>query len=399
MRYARIGTLAAVAGGLILWALRISPVWAQAHRPVVEQAPQKAGQVVEVKALLSGLAVDKPRAYKNMLVFPIRFDGKQVPGEWEAMDRAVAAGHLRILEKEQAAVSDVQIENVSDKTIFLMSGEIIKGGKQTRVIRKDTILEARQRATVPVFCVEQHRWRGDVKFQSSSNLAPASINQAMKAGEGQAEVWSRVEERARAMGAPASPTASLDDALDSDRAKKEFENLHKQLGKFSPAETIGIAIADARTGRVIGLEVFGRRDLFENLQDKLVEGYASDLVLARAGQSDAEARVAVSERQVLEFIQKALSGASQYESTPGSGRGIDLSSGQSDVAQGRPEFHRTGGDLHGKGVGLLEMAVHLSIQETHPLVMPARPIVDDRPVPQLVPLPRAIPPPRPPVER
>ena len=88
-----------------------------------------------------------------------------------------------------------------------------------------------------------------------------------------------------------------------------------------------------------------------------------DLVLT-AGSPAPDSKPAVGEKEVAEFIQQALAGGSQYERTPGSGRGVDL----------------TGGSLHGKGVSVGEMLIHLSVQETHALAMPAKPIVNDGPV-------------------
>jgi len=373
MRHARVASPAAIAVAAIFWGLNASPGAAQETNPIPNRPPpEKAGQVAEVRTLLSNLSVDKPRAYKSMLVFPLRYEGKQAPGDWDTMDKAVQAGRLKILEKEQASVSEVQMENVSDAAVFLMSGEIIKGGKQTRLIRKDTVIEARQKATVPVFCVEQHRWSGGVNFNGAGRQAPAAITGAIKAGAGQSEVWLGADRAADAMGVEASPTANLNEALESERARKEFKDLHKELGKFSPPETIGIAIADARTGRAVGLELFSRRDLFENLQDKLVEGYAVDLVLSsdvRAAVEAPEAKTEVTEKTIMDCIRQALSGASQYESTPASGRGIDLASGT----------------LHGKGVAVGDMVIHLSIQETRMTAMPAKPIVGDRPTPQPMP--------------
>ena len=77
----------------------------------------------------------------------------------------------------------------------------------------------------------------------------------------------------------------------------------------------------------------------------------------------AESKTAVGEKEVAEFIQRALAGSSQYERTAGSGRGVDL----------------TSGTLRGKGVSAGEMVIHLSVQETHRLATPAKPIVDGGP--------------------
>ena len=359
MRYGKslVMTLIAVVAVVCAFGAPGRPVQAQS-----QPAADKAGQTPEVKTLLGGLIVDKPRVYKNMLVFPIRYEGRQAPGNWETMDKAIQLGHLKILEKAEAQVSEVQMENLSDATVFLMSGEIIKGGQQTRVIRQDTVIEAKQRVAVPVFCVEPHRWTGKREFEGSRNLAPASMRSAIMGGAGQSEVWERAAASPAAQAAP-NATGNLDESLNSEQAQKDFNEVHKALGHFSPPETIGIAIADARSGHVIGLEVFGRRDLFEVLQDKLVEGYAVDLVLTAGGASP-DSKTAVGEKDVEEFIQRALAGGSQYDRTPGSGRGVEL----------------TAGTLRGKGVSVGEMLIHLSVQETNMLGMPAKPIVDDGPV-------------------
>jgi len=316
------------------------------------------GQKPEVQALLSALTVEKARTYKNMHVFPIRFSGKQAGGDWETMDAAVESGWLKISEKENAAVSEVHMENVSDKTIFLLSGEIVKGGKQTRMIRQDTILEPGNKVVVPVFCVERGRWRGGKEFGVAKQLVPNRMRRKVSEGADQSVVWDDVAASSRALGAPASPTGSMEEALSDGEVQSRFDEMHESLGHFSPRDTIGIAIADSRTGQVIGLEVFGRRNLFENLQGKLMEGYAADLVLSDAFTAGSKVERAVTEKDVAEFIQRALEGASRYEDTPGSGRGIGL----------------TSGNLLGKGVALAQSVIHLSVQTRGP-DLPVKPIV------------------------
>ena len=131
-------------------------------------------------------------------------------------------------------------------------------------------------------------------------------------------------------------------------------------------------MADARTGRVVGLELFGRRDLFEKLQEKLVEGYTLDLVINRGEEADKGDLKDVSEKDVEAFIKRAQEGTSKYEDTPGSGRGLDLVSGT----------------LKGKGVAVAENVIHISIQDVRPNPVPARPIVgDESPAPQPMPAP------------
>ncbi len=322
----------------------------------------------ELQRLLANLTVDEPRVYKGMIVFPIRWSGRQAPGDWETMDDAVAAQHLKISEKEQAQVSEVTVENVSDRTIFLLSGEIIAGGQQTRMLRQDVVIEPKQTVVVPVFCVEHGRWSGGKGFSGGMNRVPASINDAVQRGAAQGEVWQRVEEKSATFGAD-SETGNLNEVLESEDVQREMEAMHEELGKFSPEDTIGLAVADRRTGRIVGLELFGRRDLFEKLQAKLIEGYAADLVVTRNAAVVEENWEAsdVKQKAVAAFIGQLLkTGESGYEDTPGSGRGVALKSGR----------------IVGKGVALGETTIHISIQDVQQDATPAKPIVrPERPVP------------------
>ncbi len=352
------GTLAAVVGASYIEEAEGEKTSRRPAPDVEPVPPAKGSHVPEVATLLEDLAVDAPRTHKNMLVFPLRFGGKQAPGDWATMDQAAAAGHLTITEKDDAAVPEVLMENTGDRTVFLMSGEIVRGGKQTRIVKKDTVIEARQRVAVAVFCVERSRWAGGKDFEGSANLAPARLRDRINRGAAQGEVWTDVRKAARSIGT-ASPTESLEEVLNADKVQQEHDAAHKSLGKFSPPETVGIAVADMRTGRVVGLELFGCRALFKHLQAKLIEGYTTDLVVIGAGEAPA-AKERVSTKDVAAFIRRALAGTSRYEDTPGSGRGLDLESGA----------------LRGKGVALGRHAIHLSIQDVRPEVTPAKPVVD-----------------------
>jgi len=357
-----VGLWSAVAAMVILTGA-MSLALGQQEKATEKAETARAVHVPEVKMLLANLAVDPPRKHKNMLVFPIRFSGKQAPGEWAVLDDAAAAGELKVSEKDQASVPEVLMENTGAKSVLIMSGEIIKGGKQTRMAVKDTVIETKGRVAVAVFCVEQHRWSGGKDFKASGNMAPATIKGYMMRGGGQAEVWQGVREMNRSL-APAAPppTESLEEGMESPAARERKEAAHKDLGKFSPPDTIGIAVADARTGRVVGLELFGRRDLFERLQEKLIEGYALDLVQASGEWNEADAKK-VTEKDVDAFIARVLEGTSKYEDTPGSGRGIDL----------------TSGTIRGRGVALGDSAIHLSVQDLRSPMTPAKPIVDRPP--------------------
>ena len=56
-------------------------------------------------------------------------------------------------------VNEIYITNTSNDTIYLMAGEVIKGGKQDRVLAHDMIVPPHSgQMEVSVFCVEKGRW-------------------------------------------------------------------------------------------------------------------------------------------------------------------------------------------------------------------------------------------------
>src|SRR5262249_792729 len=112
----------------------------------------------------------------------------------EALERELVVVH------ETGTVGELAIENRSlADELFIQSGDIVKGGKQDRVLRNDLILKPGP-AQVPLasFCVEQGRWsqRGKENsrlFSSSpAQLATKELKLAAKYKKNQGEVWAQV---------------------------------------------------------------------------------------------------------------------------------------------------------------------------------------------------------------
>ena len=55
-------------------------------------------------------------------------------------------------------VNKLIANNVSSDTIFIMAGEVVKGGKQDRVIAQDVVIAPGEKIDLNAFCVEKNRW-------------------------------------------------------------------------------------------------------------------------------------------------------------------------------------------------------------------------------------------------
>jgi hypothetical protein len=67
----------------------------------------------------------------------------------------------KVIVYETQSVNELAIENVSSEDIYVQSGDIVKGGKQDRMMAQDFIVPPKSgRMPISAFCVEHGRWSG-----------------------------------------------------------------------------------------------------------------------------------------------------------------------------------------------------------------------------------------------
>ena len=85
--------------------------------------------------------------YQNLRLYPIHskqsFVGKfKGVGNYLPIQDALQNKKIRVTEKSDGGeVSSLVIENISKDTIIIISGDIVKGGKQDRIIQEDIVLK------------------------------------------------------------------------------------------------------------------------------------------------------------------------------------------------------------------------------------------------------------------
>ena len=155
------------------------------------QRPPTDRHVSELAQYFNSVKIAAPIVVQGLAVYPVLVDN--VPllhGSWQTLDEAIARGTLVIREKGGGSVPTVSVENRSRETyILLMTGDVIKGGMQTRTVRHDTVLGPRQRIDLDVFCVEAQRWEGGASFspgkfqhRSRSRAKSAAAGDKVKSG-------------------------------------------------------------------------------------------------------------------------------------------------------------------------------------------------------------------------
>ena len=114
--------------------------------------------------------------------------------DYRLADEAVADGSVVVEEiSESGSVPTLQVTNKGQHRVLFLEGEELRGAKQNRVLNTSVLIGAMTKATIPVSCVEQGRWRFRTKHftpsdsYSSSKLRhhlKKSVSDSLQAGRG-----------------------------------------------------------------------------------------------------------------------------------------------------------------------------------------------------------------------
>jgi len=152
--------------------------------------------------IASDFSLSKPHKHKNLALYFLGlnkspqnnvFAEKIMP-----LDEALSKNNITV--HETGTVSALHVENTSTNDIvFLQAGDIVKGGKQDRVLTTDMLLQPQSsRVAISAFCVERDRWQprkseSVIKFSSSKNrLSSKQLKVAAFSRKEQGEVWKEV---------------------------------------------------------------------------------------------------------------------------------------------------------------------------------------------------------------
>ncbi|MEJ7598940.1 MAG: DUF6569 family protein [Kofleriaceae bacterium] len=206
--------------------------------------------------------------------------GKQV--EVLTLDQGMAAKQVKIKEKiDSDDVNNLTLINSSNQPLFVLAGEVIIGGKQDRIIGKNTVIPANTTQTVPVFCVEHGRWDNSSKeFTTAKALAHGRLRgQASFAA--QQDVWNEVnaKNRARGTGNDTDTYRKVAKQQQDGTMKQWMTKVDGALAKIPAADRarmIGYAVS--LNGKVATVDMFQSPGLFKKLEGKLVQSYVTDAV-------------------------------------------------------------------------------------------------------------------------
>jgi hypothetical protein len=265
--------------------------------------------------VMADFSSPKKYTFKNLRLVPIRMKDnfKEVVGNmgyYMSLHQAMLNDKIAISESSTGGSVNTLIgRNLSTDTLFIMSGEILQGGKQDRVVARDMLIPPGEgRVKIPVFCVEQGRWKykgesNDQKFSEYYGMANEHLRDIIDHKKGQQDVWDEVSKSNKRDGVNSSSDAYTDHANNRAFRKAEQEYVDFFQPLFDNDATV-IGAMSITGNRVEGVDLFINNPLFVQEYAKLLYSYIDEAVTYGAP-------ITITQTSMEEYINKLLDVSTQ----------------------------------------------------------------------------------------
>jgi hypothetical protein len=139
--------------------------------PIVFAAASLGMAATTAAAPDPAIEIAAPFSHENLAIYLVR--GRSAEGPIPAtLEEALTKGSVIV--HETGNVRELKIENTGDEPVFIQFGDLVKGGRQDRVLTTSLLIPPRSgQIAIGAYCVEQGRWakRGGedaAKFSASN---------------------------------------------------------------------------------------------------------------------------------------------------------------------------------------------------------------------------------------
>jgi hypothetical protein len=254
---------------------------------------------------------DSTWEYKNLKIIPIRpkGGGNGSPLQFPAtqtpiisLSQAIKRGLVKVSERGSAATENVhylRINNSSDTAVFIASGEIITGGRQDRMVTRDTILKPNGKDQyIDVMCAEEGRWSDKEKKFGYYSYANPSLRKVLDQTRNQVSVWKEIYGQLDGTGVKAPTLAYTARKQDKKFALNEEEYFRFFYDKIKADSSI-VGFVCVSGDKVIGCDVYAGNNLFREELEPLLRGYIEEAIVRGSP-------VTAKDEKVKKYLDKIL---------------------------------------------------------------------------------------------
>lgn len=267
-------------------------------------ALQQQRQVQIRRPMRNNISPEGQRAWNRQSKNSFRINKKKLSEEQKKRLPEVKKLYQKILNRigeltpsSSGRVNWLDIQNNSKKTLYIMAGEMVVGGKQDRIVGVDTLVRAGEKATLQVFCVESGRWvKKTHSFQTMNVMVHNKLRYIAQNCKSQSKVWEEVK-KTNAQMKTSNSTNTYRRNYESREVIKNLTEYAKILEKALGDKNI-VGILVAINGKLEGADIFSHPKIFERVRSKLVRSYSLEALGAASkakkgvvvpGQKDVEA--------------------------------------------------------------------------------------------------------------
>jgi hypothetical protein len=288
--------------------------------------------------LKQGWRLGAPVRHENLTIFPVLSDEAGGTDEFITLDAGLRSGKVKVTEMKGSArrisrrpqvnsntatpqtsnvqrniavqeqvsiagdgaeVNKVLVTNNSGKTLVLIAGEFILGGKQDRIVGHDCIVSSTNTPVpIDVFCVEHGRWQatsirrdsaganqgggevhvgGGMSFGAAAGvMAAPNVRANAQAKKSQSDVWSEVADKVSKNHVSTS-TGTLNSVYSDKKVSARLNEYQRAINaKFADKNIVGAVVAI--NGKLLSADVFASPQLFQAYQAKLLKSYALEAI-------------------------------------------------------------------------------------------------------------------------
>lgn len=231
---------------------------------------------------------DSAWQFKNLKLIPIRTKGPGIAGRIASRDEIISlqeglkSGMISISERGTASTENVhwlRLNNNTNKPVFVGSGEILIGGRQDRMVTKDTILvPAGKDQYIPVMCVEEGRWSEREKKFIYGNYANPRLRKVLDQTRNQVRIWREISKQLDSNKITSPTLAYMAPHPDKKMSLYRDEYLSYFLNKFRDSDSTVVGFVCISGNKIIGCDAFVGTNLFYNGLEALLQGYIDEAI-------------------------------------------------------------------------------------------------------------------------
>jgi len=313
--------------------------------------------------------------HKNLTIFLIHGADASSSRDLITLQEAMEMDVFKVYESDD--VNELVVENISPKhDVFIQSGDIVKGGKQDRVLAISVIIPRKSgKVSIEAFCVESDRWEGrgneskkefssseerivsrELKIATNGNVSGSGSGSGTGSGMGngngsgsgdaagvgrgsQSAVWAEVANAQVNISNNVSvdvtanaSASSLQLSLENKKLKKATEDFVKKLSDVTKGKSDVIGYAFAINGKINSADIYLSNHLFTKLWPKMLKAAVTEAISLN---DKPKAATEPTTGDISKFLAEADRGAKKERQTVAGSKVITHSSKNEAVYEAR----------------------------------------------------------------